>query len=144
MATTKINPTLGKVFTAIHSAIYKLSGGRLLSRMGGAQVVLLTTTGRKSGKSRTSPLLGISRDDGWMIVASNSGHDHHPAWYLNLQANADASLKVGADDIAVTARVLEGDERQAAWDEIVESYSDYEEYRKVTDRQIPVVLLERR
>lgn len=142
MARTKIPKPVSKVFSAMHRGVYKLSGGRLGGSFGQSKVILVTTTGRKSGKKRTLPLIGVDHGDGWGVIASASGHDTHPAWYLNLQANPEAIVTVGKAEHAVVARVLEGEERQQVWDQAVDAYADYAEYQKVTDRVIPVLALE--
>ncbi len=100
------------------------------------------STGRKSGKQRTLPLIGVDHGDGWGVIASASGHDAHPAWYLNLEADPQATVTVGKTEHSVVARTLEGEERQQVWDQAVEAYPDYAEYQKVTDRVIPVLALE--
>ena len=78
-----------------------------------------------------------------MITASNSGHHHAPDWYHNLSADPTATLQVGADVHSVRAREVEGEEREALWHQLVSVYGDYETYREVTDRSIPVLVLER-
>lgn len=142
MARTKIPKPAAKIFSAMHRSVYKLSGGRIAGSFGASTVILLTTTGRKTGKKRTLPLIGVDHGDGWGIIASASGHDTHPAWYLNLEANPQATVTVGSTEHPVVARVLEGDERQQVWDQAVEANADYAEYQKVTDRVIPVLALE--
>jgi deazaflavin-dependent oxidoreductase (nitroreductase family) len=77
-----------KFFTAIHRFIYRLSGGRVGGEVQGLQVLLLTTTGRKSGKSHSTPLGYFKHGEGYVIIGSNSGSDHHPGWYYNLKSNS--------------------------------------------------------
>jgi deazaflavin-dependent oxidoreductase (nitroreductase family) len=142
MAQTKVNKTAVRIFTGLHGAVYKLSGGRIAGSQGG-RIIVLGTTGRKTGKRRERPLISGDHPDGWVVVASFSGHDQHPAWYLNLQANPSATVQIGSDKHDVTARDTEGDERKELWDQMVGLYADYDEYQKVTEREIPVVVLER-
>ena len=142
MARTKIPKAMSKAFSAMHRGVYKLSSGRIGGSFGASKVILITTTGRKSGKKRTLPLIGVDHGDGWGIIASASGHDTHPAWYLNLKANPEATVTVGKTEHSVVARILEGEERQQVWDQAVEANPDYAEYQKVTDRVIPVLALE--
>jgi len=142
MARTKIPKPVAKIFSAMHRGVYKLSGGRIAGSFGENTVILLTTTGRKTGKKRTQPLIGVDHGDGWGVLASASGHDSHPAWFLNLEANPKATVTVGSTEHTVVARVLEGEERQQVWDTAVAAYSDYAEYQKVTDRIIPVLALD--
>lgn len=143
MAQTKINKRVGKVFTTLHGRLYKLSGGKIGGKMAGGEIILLATTGRKSGQTREQPLIGGDHPDGWVVIASYSGHDEHPAWYLNLMANSEATVIAGNQSHPVRARVVEGDERTDLWDSMAATYSDYAEYQKVTDRPIPVLVLER-
>lgn len=143
MAQTKINKRLAKGFSALHGRLYRISGGRFGGNMVGGQIILLTTTGRESGRLRERPLVGGNHANGWVVVASFSGHDEHPAWYLNLKANPMASVTAGSSTHTVKAREVSGEERSELWAEMVATYADYEEYQKVTDREIPVLVLER-
>lgn len=143
MAQTKVNKTVGKVFTGVHRTLYKLSGGRIGGSMAGGDIIVLGTTGARSGKAREAALIGGHHDDGWIVIASWSGHDEHPGWFHNLQANPEATVLVGKEKTNVRARVAEGAERDGLWARMTEVYSDYDEYQKVTDRSIPVVVLER-
>lgn len=103
--------------------------------------LLLTTTGRKSGKKRTLPLL-YGKDDGdFVIIASKGGAPNHPAWYLNLRDNPQVEVQVAADTFSARAETIEGERRQKLWDLMVEIWPDYKNYQQKTDRQIPVVVL---
>lgn len=143
VAQTKMHKGMTKVFSGAHALLYKASGGKLGSSMSGGTIGLLTTTGRKSGKERTVPLIVVDNGDGWAVSASYSGHDVHPAWYLNMQAKPEATLTIGKTDHSVRPRVLEGAERKEVWDRLTSAYPDYAEYQKVTGRVIPVVALEK-
>lgn len=142
MARTKIAKPVSRFLSAVHRSVYQLSAGRLGGSFGESNVILVTTTGRKSGKKRTLPLIGVDHGDGWGVIASASGHDTHPAWYLNLEATPEAIVTVGTTEHAVVARILEGNERQQVWDRAVDAFADYAEYQKVTDRVIPVLALD--
>jgi F420H(2)-dependent quinone reductase len=129
------------VMGAIHAALYRLTGGKVGGRMRGAPVLLLTATGRKSGKRRTTPLL-YSRDSGNLVViASKGGDPRHPAWYLNLQGH-DAEVEIGRERKRVRAHDAEGEERERLWALMVELYAPYADYQTKTTRRIPVVVLE--
>lgn len=143
MAQTKINKTVGKVFTGLHRSLYKLSGGRIGGSMSGGDIIVLGTTGAKTGKARETALIGGHHDDGWIVIASWSGHDEHPGWFHNLQANPEATVLKGKEKTKVRARVAEGSERDELWARMAAVYSDYDAYQDVTDRTIPVVVLER-
>lgn len=143
MAITKMNPTIGKIASKLHTGVYKMTGGKLGGKLGDAQAMVLGTTGRKSGKHRETPVFGVEHPNGWLIIASNSGHDKAPDWYFNLMAQPEATVQVGSDVHPVSARVLEGNERRGAWDQMVAVYKDYNAYQEVTDRVIPVLALDR-
>ncbi len=103
--------------------------------------LLLTTTGRKSGRVLTLPLIFGESGPNYVVVASKGGAPAHPAWYLNLQANPDVHLQVKAKKFAAHAYTAEGAERAALWQKMVEIYGPYADYQKKTDRQIPIVVL---
>ena len=133
-----------KTFTAIHRGIYTLSGGRLMSSFDTMPILMLTTTGRKSGKSRTTPLMYIDQDGGYVVVGSAAGRDQHPAWYLNLAAAPEATVRVGTQTTSVRARMAEGEERDRLFTAFAETAQRYAGYQAKTERQIPVVVLEPR
>lgn len=142
MAVTKVNKTATKQFSALHQWVYRTSGGRLGGSMGGAQVVLVTTKGRKSGTEHTVPVYAVPHAAGWAMVASFSGHDAHPAWYLNLLAQPESQIQVGGESHRTVMRQVEGDERDEVWGKMVAMYPAYAEYQAATQRRIPVVVLE--
>lgn len=139
---TKPNPTFVRLFAGLHRTVLRLSGGRLLTGFKGEPMILLTTTGRRTGEPRTWPLTGLRAGAGWAVAASNGGHDHHPAWYLNLVADPNASVREGRRTVAVRARITEGAERDEWYQRFEDYLSNYTAYRQATDRVIPVVLLE--
>jgi F420H(2)-dependent quinone reductase len=123
--------------------LYRLSGGRIGGRIAKAPVLLLTTTGRKSGQLRTAPVVYLADGENLVVIGSNAGHSRTPAWSLNLQANPDAEVEVGRDRRPVRARVAEGDERAELWRKHNVQYSGFDEYEARTDRDIAVFVLER-
>jgi deazaflavin-dependent oxidoreductase (nitroreductase family) len=136
-----------KGFSSLHRAMLSMSGGRVGTKFRGQPLILLTTTGRKTGKERTWPLVGLPIDAdaparGWVIAGSYGGHDTHPAWYLNLQAHPQAMVHEGTRTVEVRARDATPTERAEHWPRFVELLGTYAEYQEATDRQIPVVLLE--
>jgi deazaflavin-dependent oxidoreductase (nitroreductase family) len=143
MITTKPNALFVRVFSSFHRTVVRMSGGRLLTGFKGEPMILLTTTGRKTGQARTWPLTGLRVGDGWAVAASNGGHDHHPAWYLNLEADPVARVQAGRRTVAVRARITEGEERDALYRRFTDYLPNYTAYEEATDRVIPVVLLER-
>lgn len=105
-------------------------------------VLLLTTTGRKSGEKRTLPLIYKKVGDGFVIIASKGGAPSHPAWYLNLAAEPNCEIQVAHDHFRVQARTAEGAERDSLWQQLVEIYPPYTDYQEATSRKIPVVVLD--
>jgi F420H(2)-dependent quinone reductase len=133
--------SLLKVFMAIYVGLYRLSRGKIGGQMRGSKVLLLITTGRKSGKARTVPVGSFDRQDGWVIVASNNGQPTHPAWYHNLKSQPQASVQVFDKVIPVTAEVLTGEARAQAWQQVITTAPAYADYEKRTTREIPLVML---
>lgn len=109
----------------------------------GRPLVLLTTTGARSGQRRTTPLMYIRDGDRVLIIASNAGAPRHPDWYRNLVAHPDVTVEVGSETYDATARVLEGPERERLWTWIVQQYPFFGEHQAKITREIPVVALER-
>jgi len=124
--------------------VYRLSGGRILGKVNEAPVLLLTTTGRKSGQKRTAPVVYLADGDGYVVIGSNAGHNRTPAWSLNLQAESEAEVEVGRSRIPVRARVAGGEERADLWRRHNEQYSGFDEYEARTDRDIALFVLEPR
>lgn len=127
--------------TKMHSFVYRATGGRVGGRIVGGPVLLLTTTGRKSGKKRTVPLLYLDDGENLVLVASNGGAPVHPTWWLNLRANPEATVEVGREKLRVRAEEASPREKGRLWPKLVEMYGGYETYRRRTDREIPVVLM---
>jgi deazaflavin-dependent oxidoreductase (nitroreductase family) len=131
---------LFKFFSAIFIGIFRLSGGRL-GGPGGTQLLLLTTTGRKSGAPRTTPLIFARDGDDYLVVASVGGSPKHPAWYHNLQADPQAEIQVRGERFKVTARTAGDDEKPRLWNIVREQWPNYDVYQQRTERVIPVVVL---
>jgi deazaflavin-dependent oxidoreductase (nitroreductase family) len=124
--------------------LYRRSGGKIGGKMFGAPVLLLTTTGRKSGRSWTVPVMYQIDGDRWVIIASNGGSAKHPAWWLNLRSQPDASVQIGRETYPVTAAETAGEERERLWRRMADMYKGYDGYARKTTREIPVVVLQRR
>jgi deazaflavin-dependent oxidoreductase (nitroreductase family) len=118
-----------------------MTGGLVGGRFGHLPILLLTTTGRKSGRKRTIPLVYLPDGDNMVIIASNGGSDRHPDWWLNLKADPKAEVQVGPDIKPVIAEKARGRERERLWRAVTELYHGYDEYSRMTDREIPVVVL---
>jgi len=123
---------------------FRANGGVVGGMFEGRDMLLLHTTGRQSGAARTSPLVYQPRGDSWVVFASYGGAPTDPAWFRNLLAQPDVDIEVGTDTVAVRARVAEGDEREQLWEAQKAAIPTFADYEAKTDRQIPVVVLERR
>ena len=122
--------------------LYRWSGGRIGGRVGRAPVLLLTTTGRKSGQPRTAPVVYLGDGEKMVVIGSNAGHSRTPAWSLNLKAHPGAEVEVGRERRPVRARVAAGEERADLWRRHNQQYSGFDEYEARTDRDIAVFVLE--
>jgi deazaflavin-dependent oxidoreductase (nitroreductase family) len=128
-----------------HTAVYRATNGLIGHRTPGAPpVLLLDHVGAKSATKRTSPLVYGRDGANFVLVASKGGYPKNPAWFHNLKAHPDTTIQVGSEHLDVHARVAEGDEYARLWKLMVGVYSGYEGYRKRTERQIPLVVLEPR
>ena len=127
--------------TRLHSFVYRATGGGVGGRLAGASVLLLTTTGRKSGKEHTVPLLYLEDGENMVVVASNGGTPRHPAWWLNLEKKPEAIVEIGHRKLRVRAERASPEEKDRLWPKLVAMYAGYESYRCRTDREIPVVIL---
>jgi deazaflavin-dependent oxidoreductase (nitroreductase family) len=131
-----------RILGGVHRRIYRLTGGKVGGRLGKLPVLLLTTSGRKSGRPRTQPLVFTQVGDGYAVIASKGGALQHPLWYLNLREDPSATVTVGRETRKVRARDAEGDEREHLWRALADLYPGYEKYAQKTSRRIPVVVLE--
>jgi deazaflavin-dependent oxidoreductase (nitroreductase family) len=132
-----------RLFTGIHEFWYRMTGG-LVGGWAGAPMLLLTTTGRKSGAQRTTPLLFMRDGEDLVVIASYGGSDRHPDWWLNLRAHPDAEVQVFAERRLVHAEESAGEERARLWERVKRIYPIYRAYESRTSRQIPVVVLRKR
>jgi deazaflavin-dependent oxidoreductase (nitroreductase family) len=109
----------------------------------GTTILILTTTGRRTGKQRSTPLIFRQHGDDYLVVASKGGSDQPPAWYLNLQADPAVQVQIKGDKFTARARTATPEEKPDMWREMAEVWPDYDQYQRRTDRDIPVVVLER-
>jgi deazaflavin-dependent oxidoreductase (nitroreductase family) len=127
---------------ALHRFLYRASGGRVGGELWGLRVVLLTTTGRRSGKQRTVPLCAVRDGEDVVVVASYGGLDRPPAWSLNLQAHPGAQFEDGRSRRCVVARAASPEERARLWARVTAQAPGYLDYERRTSREIPVVILQ--
>ena len=109
----------------------------------GSKTLILTTTGRKSGEQRHNALIYGTHGDDFVVVASKGGHPKAPAWYLNLTHHPEVEVQVGADKFKARARTARPEEKPELWRIMTEIWPDYDQYQQRTEREIPVVVLER-
>jgi len=131
-------------WVADHVALYERTGGKEGGEFNGIPCVILTTTGRKTGKTRKTPLVRVPHGDGYLVIASMGGQPQHPVWYLNLSADPNVRLQDGPEARDYTARLAGDDEHAELWDVAVAAYPDYADYQERCERQIPVVVLDPR
>ncbi len=127
-----------------HAWLVRRTGGRLGGRAFGVQILVLRSTGRRSGQQRDSPMFFLDHGKGFAVVASNGASKRTPAWWLNLQAHPDAEALVRGITYAVKARAASEQETETLWPAFVELYSGYEHYKSIATRELPVVILEPR
>jgi deazaflavin-dependent oxidoreductase (nitroreductase family) len=130
--------TLGK----LNVPIYRLTRGRVMGKIGNAPVLLLTSTGQRSGAPRTAPVLYLADGQRVIVIGSNAGNTRAPAWSHNLKANPDAEVQVRGERRSVRARVAEGEERAELWRKMNAQYAGFEDYDERTSRDIAVFVLD--
>lgn len=130
-----------KWFTTFNAFLIRVSGGRLGSKLGTQDILVLHHTGRKSGKEYVTPIAYFSLDGFYFVVASNWGRDNNAAWYHNLNASHRTLIEVNGKEIPVDAREAQGDEYQRLWSFATTRHPPYLDYQKMTTRHIPIVML---
>jgi len=143
---TPFQERLGRVavqwMTGMNNVAYRLSGGRVAGHLpSGAPICLLTTTGRRTKRRRTVPLLCLRDGADLVVVASRGGMSAHPAWYVNLRADPRAVVQLGPAAIRVRARDATEEERHRLWPTLAAVYEHFDAYQARTSRDIPVVIL---
>jgi deazaflavin-dependent oxidoreductase (nitroreductase family) len=131
------------LFGQEHVKRYRETDGAEGHEWQGTTVLILTTTGRRSGTPRSTPLIYGEDGDNYVVVASKGGADEHPAWYLNLESDPRVEVQVLGDRFPARARTATSEERPRLWEAAVERWPAYAEYQRRTERDIPVVVLER-
>jgi len=143
---SRLSSSLGarglKLTGKLNVPVYRLSRGRVGGRVGRAPVLLLTTTGRKSGQLRTAPVVYLADGDNVVLIDTNAGNAKIPAWSLNLKANPEAEIEIGRKRQAVRARIAEGEERAELWRRSNVQYAGFDDYEAKLNREISVFVLE--
>jgi len=132
-----------ELFGPDHVKRYRETDGEVGHEWRGAPVLILTTKGRRSGEQRDTPLIYQPHEGDYLLVASQGGLPNHPAWYLNIQEEPTVQIQVKDDKFTARARTAKPDERPGMWRTMTEVWPDYDAYQERTDREIPVVVLER-
>lgn len=130
--------------SSLHTALFKLTGGRVGSRLVDNDMMLLTTVGSRTGREHTVPLLYLEHDGGLVVVASYGGRPDHPQWFKNLLSHPQGRAQLGRESFPVDSSVASDEERALLWPRVIDAYEGYEIYQSRTDRVIPLVILRRR
>lgn len=131
-----------KHLSTVHTFFYRVTGGRIGRRLVDNDMLLLTTTGRTSGKDHTVPLLYLEAGHALVVIASWGGRPNQPHWYLNLLRNPQATVQTSGRRFTVVARAASDEERRTWWPRIIDAYDGYAVYQSRTTREIPVVILD--
>jgi F420H(2)-dependent quinone reductase len=129
-----------RFFTAVNVLLYRLSGGRLMNRLEGAPICLVTMTGRKSGKRKTIALMYTPHGQDVLLVASLGGAPQHPVWYYNLKADPHVDIQAGSVRRRMLAREASPEEKRSLWPAAVANYRSFADYQKRTTREIPLFI----
>jgi len=142
----KFSNTIGarglRVIGKLNVPAYRLSGGRIGNKVGDGPVLLLTTTGRKSGEPRTAPILYLAHGEAMILIDTNGGNEKLPGWSHNLRAKPVAKVEIGRRKFTVTARVADGNERAELWSACVDQYAGFDDYVEWLERTPSVWVLE--
>jgi deazaflavin-dependent oxidoreductase (nitroreductase family) len=130
------------LFGQQHVDRYQATDGQEGHDWQGTQVLLLTTTGRKSGEQRTTPLIYARHGNAYTVIASKGGSDEPPSWYLNLSENPEVEVQVKGDRFKAHTRTANAEEKSEMWETMVREWPAYNDYQRNTEREIPVVVLE--
>jgi deazaflavin-dependent oxidoreductase (nitroreductase family) len=136
-----LKPNTIRLLGRLHVRLWKLAGKKLDHGFGKLPFMMLTTTGRKTGQHRTTPVLYLQDGTDFIVVASFGGNDMHPAWYLNLEQCPEAEVIVKGERRKVLARKLSPEEKNVIWPRLVQLYPQFETYRQRTHREIPLMRL---
>ena len=133
--------TLGRAANAVNSSLYRASGGRLMGKVRGMPVLLITVAGRKTGTARTNPVLYLEDDGRYVVTGSGAGSAAEPQWFKNLRSTHEAEIEIGRRKLAVSVSVAAGEQRDILWNKLVARAPFFADYQKKVERQIPVAIL---
>jgi deazaflavin-dependent oxidoreductase (nitroreductase family) len=128
-------------FIGLYTFLYRLSGGAIGGKMMGMPVLLLNSTGRKTGKQRTTPVSYFRDGDSYVVTASNGGADRHPGWFYNLRSNPEMTIQVMAENLKVVAEQASPEERSRLWAKLIQLAPGFAQYQQKSSREIPMFIL---
>jgi F420H(2)-dependent quinone reductase len=137
----RLKPRSIRLIGRLHALLWRLMRGRFVSGIGTVPFILLTTKGRKTGWSRTTPVLYLDDSGDLIVVASFGGNDMHPAWYLNLEECPEAQVTIRGESWHITAHKISIEEKKRIWPRLVQLYPQFETYQQRTSREIPLLRL---
>ena len=137
----RLKPRTIRLIGRLHAWLWKLAGGKLGNAFGRAPFIMLTTTGRKTGRARTTPVLYLQDGADLVVVASFGGNDVHPAWYFNLECCPEAEVILNGEGRRVLAYKVSPEEKKLIWPRLVEMYPKFAVYQQRTSREIPLLKL---
>ena len=137
----RLKPHTIRFIGRLHAWLWRLTRGRFVDGIGAAPFLLLTTKGRNTGRSRTTPVLYLEDGGDLIVVASFGGNDLHPAWYLNLQDGPEAEVMIGRERRRVSAQEISIDQKKLIWPRLVKLYPQFDVYQQRTSREIPLMRL---
>ena len=137
----RLKPGTIRLIGRLHAWLWKLAGGKLGNAFGRAPFMMLTTKGRKTGRSRATPVLYLQDGPDLIVVASFGGNDMHPAWYLNLEQCAEAEVLIKGERRRVVARRVSPEEKKVIWPRLVKKHPNFDIYQQRTSREIPLLRL---
>lgn len=138
---TKVQRTLMHAANALNSGLYRASGGRLMGKLRGMPVLLITVAGRKTGIKRTNPVMYLEDDGRYVVTGSGAGSAADPQWFKNLRSTHEAEIEIGRRKLAVSVAVAAGEQRDILWNELVARAPFFADYQRKVERQIPMAIL---
>jgi F420H(2)-dependent quinone reductase len=137
----KVLRTLGRGANALNSSLYRASGGRLMGKLRGMPVLLITVAGRKTGVKHTNPVMYLEDDGRYVLTGSGAGSVADPQWFQNLRSTHEAEIETGRRKLAVSVAVAAGEQRDILWKKLVARAPFFADYQKKVERQIPMAIL---
>jgi len=138
---TKVQRSVMHAANALNSGLYRASGGRLMGKLRGMPVLLITVAGRKTGTMRTNPVMYLEDDGRYVVTGSGAGSAADPQWFKNLRSTHEAEIEIGRHKLAVGVSVAAGEQRDILWKKLVARAPFFADYQRKVERQIPMAIL---